>query len=126
MLLKLLLVLIYSCSADQIIISSPQNNQTLTTNVINIDYHIQRNGMLYVLNSTATLINVTDNNILFEKQSVLPYDNFTFSSIDINNNYILKIVSYGQFLIISNGSHGHMNIEEFINFRVKLSHKMLR
>ena len=106
-----------------IIITSPINNQTYNTKLIDIKYDVQRNGMLYLLNSTTTLINATDNNILSIKYSDLPYDKFVLDTPIKNliNYYILKITSYGTFINVNDRSHEYMNIEDFVNFTIDLS-----
>ena len=112
------LLLTKNVYADTIKIDSPLANQVINNSSININYTIQRNGMLYISNTTTELLDVNNMSLVsfFKDVNTSPnvlIDMRTFVQLNTTTNFTLKITGYGSYNQV-NGTKGYTNIQEFV------------
>jgi len=132
MILQILTILSFItrfCKADTINFVTPTIGQMLTNPLINVNYQIQRNGMLFISNTTTDLLDSTGNLLLnsaFTDTTLNTNVNVEFDTTKVllnTSNFNIRITGFGRYNLISNGSVNvlFMNIQNIIPINVDLS-----
>lgn len=115
------------CKADTINFVTPTIGQMLTNPLINVNYQIQRNGMLFISNTTTDLLDSTGNLLLnsaFTDTTLNTNVNVEFDTTKVllnTSNFNIRITGFGRYNLISNGSVNvlFMNIQNIIPISVQ-------
>lgn len=122
--LPLLFSFITFCKADTINFITPTNGQVFKSSVVNVNYQIQRNGMLFISNTTTDLL---------DNKGTLLKSVFTDTTVNNNvniqltantkSNYNIRITGFGKYNLISDGTTNvlFMNIQNVIPVSVDVS-----
>ena len=114
--------------ADTIKINSPSTHQVINNSSININYTIQRNGMLYISNTTTELLDVNNKSLVSFLKDVNTSPNVlidmrTFVQPNTTTNFTLKITGYGSYNQV-NGTKEYSNIQEFVPIQLDLNKRL--
>ena len=116
------------CKADTINLITPTNGQVFKNPIINVNYQIQRNGMLLISNTTTDLLDNTGTLLksIFTDTTLNSNVNLQLDTnllLNKNSNFNIRITGFGKYNSISNGNISllFMNIQNVIFINVDLT-----
>lgn len=118
------ILLTFKVNADTIKFITPTINQKFINSVVDVNYQIERNGMLFISNTTTDLLDNKGSILksVFTDTNVNTSVNVQIDTTNKQGNYYIKITGFGKYNFVSNNvTVLFINIENFIPISVNTS-----